>query len=91
MPSYVREVFDLTDDLISRYGPRIPGSRACEQAARSLKAEFERICDETHIQSIGLIPSTRAADSLRKNMLMKRKGNICRWLLYNIQGVSASI
>ncbi len=53
---YVSEIFNLTQKIISKYGPRIPGSNACINTAKYLEEEFKKVCDKAYLHEYVQFP-----------------------------------
>lgn len=48
--TFVSEIIRLTRQIVSRYGPRIPGTAACLDTAGYLKEQFEKVCHRAYLQ-----------------------------------------
>ena len=48
--AFVSEIMRLTGEIVSRYGPRIPGTAACLDTARYLKEQFGKVCHRAYLQ-----------------------------------------
>jgi aminopeptidase YwaD len=58
MDRVVAEIFDLTRSMISRFGPRLPGSKACLDAAAFLRNEWKTACDTASLQHFQQTPGS---------------------------------
>ncbi len=52
----ISEIINLTQEIISKYGPRIPGSEACMNTARYLEKEYKKVCDKTYLHEYSQYP-----------------------------------
>ena len=58
MDRVVSEIFDLTRNMIRRFGPRLPGSQACLDAAAFLRNTWKTICDTMSLQHFQQTPGS---------------------------------